>query len=428
MESVALVGGGIVFSLAFYGYLLGFRVKERLGNSGMLIYLQLGLLIFTPSLVGTLSGITSEINSFSRPLSIVGLVLGLIGIFLNRSQWPEMLRFPVFWGITALVGSSLIATNFSTEPVFVLFPAYIWVTVVSLCMCLNGHKDVAWLVRSIKTWLFLIALYSLGLAIIYPWALQATSGAVFSFRLHGASQANHIAPMALTYLILTAYRPARWRAEWLWAIPSIAVLILAQSKTTWAVALIIAVFYFARQYWPRHPGAKIAAVMLVVGVLAYGVSLVVQGAGEIIGDSQYGDLATLTGRTQIWEISLNQWRQNPWWGYGPMLWSTEFRLDFAPEITWSAPSAHNQYIQQLGAHGLFGLIGLVICLLSLVYSSAKSLNYNQGIAISLVIMMLIRSISEAPLWITSYNDELLSLALIAMFSYVERKRYNEKKI
>ena len=154
-----------------------------------------------------------------------------------------------------------------------------------------------------------------------------------NWRLFGLTpHANTLGPIALLAIVIELHLPSRWLLlRWTNLLCAVAVLLLAQSKTAWAAAVVLmAVVYlplalrgsanavgranrFNRSVWLLL-GAVLLMSLLVSAFAAFDVLDFLQ---------RRSDLASLTGRTNIWEITLQAWEQNMLFGYGPDIWGPE---------------------------------------------------------------------------------------------------------
>jgi len=210
-----------------------------------------------------------------------------------------------------------------------------------------------------------------------------------------------LAPLLLLYLVLDwlSHSPSRLARG-----PRAAVgiaLVMAQSKTTWLIGILLLLVragYAAlrlrgtlRYMVLLLLGAGLAAG--IVGILA--ISPVEQG-GALSGP-QGNSLRTLTGRTEVWAVTLQLWRANPLFGYGPGLWSGVMRLRYARIMGWLVPHAHNQLLQTLGEAGLIGAAGLIAHVGALVTVGVRESRVTHGASLALVLALLLRGITEVPM-------------------------------
>ena len=224
------------------------------------------------------------------------------------------------------------------------------------------------------------------------------------WRLYGLTEhANTIGPVALVAVILESYRPAKRRVVRLsrW-IAAGSVLVLAQSRTAWAAALLIGLLVavpLAMQ--PGHapaerPIAFRRASWTLLACIVTTIALVVAFAGYGVGEAlqRKAELSTLNGRFLIWDITLRAWRDNPLFGYGAEIWGVERQFRFA---MFHVGHAHNQLVQTLGESGLAGLALLVFYLGVLIRAAVQRFAQTQGLLLALLIVLLARCVTEAPM-------------------------------
>ena len=225
-----------------------------------------------------------------------------------------------------------------------------------------------------------------------------------NWRLYGLTgHANTLAPIALLAMMVEVYSPSRlvW-LRWMHLLAALAVLILTQSKTSWAaMPIIIALVYLPFRLRPAHSAAETVKrfsrvvwtlVALIVMVLAMtGILLAIDAVGYL---QRNADLSTLTGRTPIWDITLRAWRENLMFGWGPEIWGPERRSQF---LMFHVGHAHNQVMQTLGESGLVGLALLLTYLGTLTYAAIKKFSATRGLLLAVLIVMLVRCVTEAPM-------------------------------
>ena len=245
-----------------------------------------------------------------------------------------------------------------------------------------------------------------------------------TWRLYGLTEhANSLGPAALVAIVLELYVRSPIRLlRYLRLGTAIAVLLLAQSRTTWAAGLVIAVlvivplamrsdqapasqgFAFRRAVW---------TLLACIGVtIALALALVSFGAGEyLLGKLE---LTTLNGRLQIWDITLRAWEENVLFGYGPEIWGVERQSRFH---MFHVGHAHNQIVQTLGESGLVGLTLLALFLGVLLRAALSRFVESRGLVLALLLVLCARCVTEAPMrsegllsWSTFLHVLILVLA------------------
>jgi len=315
--------------------------------------------------------------------------------------------------------SGLLSSVLGTKPAFIhwmFYPVLIMgATFFSRCY------DTKVLVRHAK-WVLLILIYgSLIAGLINPnFAFEhGYRGLIpgINIRLYGlAAHPNTLGPVALLFLVLEYLSPSLGRIRILNMIGAIAVLLLAQSKTAYVAAFlafgVIFVYKYSKNKNQRNSSNRWFGV-LTIFLLGTSVLLLLVGLSSLFeikifsNSFSYLDsqnikyLTTFTGRTKIWDITLNVWKDNPLFGYGPLLWSPEFRASYGLNI---AGQAHNQFIQTLGESGVFGLLGLLFYLFVLIRAAIATVDISRGASLALLAIPLTRTLSESPFRNFVIND------------------------
>ena len=259
-------------------------------------------------------------------------------------------------------------------------------------------------------------------------------------RLAGlAAHAVSLSVLSLLGLICLMASPYRriWLNRLAWAV-GLTVLFLAQSKTAWLSFVLCWICFLAvRQgdgFWrragdPVRPEVGIVSILgLMLAVLAVGMVLIVGDLGSqldvFLNSSEGAQLASFTGRDKIWAIAYDEWRRNPVFGYGPLIWETEFRISIGMP---NATHAHNQFMDTLSRSGTVGAVALVVYGLVLMGLSVRYAKQSRGLTLALFILMAMRSVSEVPLSLFGYGPEfithlLLLIALAAVASEVRSRK------
>jgi len=249
----------------------------------------------------------------------------------------------------------------------------------------------------------------------------------FHVRYSGlASGPNAMGPLAVLGLICLWCMPYQRRSvqSVAWLVGAV-TLILTQSRTSWiaAVLCLLVLVYF--QYRGRIGaglaqgryklqsqfllGVLVALVLLCMAVLVSGAL----GARveKFLASRTGGDLVTLTGRTEIWAVAIEEWRRSPLFGYGPAIWDPYHRY----QVGYSAAfHAHNQFLNVLAASGLIGLLSFLVYLVALVARTLPRLTAFKGMPAALAVLLLVRSISEVPISLHSFGSESLFHILLLM--------------
>lgn len=287
--------------------------------------------------------------------------------------------------------------------------------------------DLSRLIGHLKSMLATVMLLNLVAAIAFPdfSLLRPYAGPLpgIDFRLYGlTAQANTLGPIALMLLLLELYSPSRTFLRWPILALALTNFVLAQSKTAWLTAFIIVlVAYLPYRFLvlQEQPGGHAAAIRLILvllaGLMGLGLALANVGIDGLLSD----EVVSLTGRTSIWATTLAEFERYPLFGYGPELWSLEYRMRMG---NLAAGQAHNQFIQTLGQSGLVGFLLLMAYLSILLRLALLTFKVSRGFSLGLYLLILVRSITEAPLRAT-LNDWsfFIHATLLIVLAYFTRQ-------
>jgi exopolysaccharide production protein ExoQ len=293
-----------------------------------------------------------------------------------------------------------------------------WVALGSALAIGLSLAPPAWLITQLKR---IAGIWVIGSAVTAVIAPEYTVGSTDSLigigvRVHGlANHPNGLAPIMLLYLMLEKAQPSRPLIRWTVGSTAFGLLVLAQSKTSWAAALAVAAIFWAAR--SRRGVAARLLVLALVGITFVGAVVFSDAAEdlEIVEQRQVDSLRTLTGRTALWQYGLESWRESPMFGAGPNLYT-----DFADRTGQSwAGQAHNQYVQTLGRHGLVGLAGLLIYVVVLLRYGLRHARATGYVSLALVSLLLLRTMTEANFEGMAFEE----FAVLALLVSWERARH-----
>lgn len=363
-------------------------------------------------------------------LYILAASFALILAYLYRRQFqPGPARFLLLAFLAFFLTNTVFPAILGTKPAFelnhyyplVLFLAAFATRSHSPEMLLQfGKATLLILLAGSLVWAYAQPSLVLQRPYVYGWVPG------MDFRLWGlASHANSIGPLALLYLLLAFHQPYRRRwLHWLGLAVAFGVLVLAQSKTAWVAAFlllgILAYYNVAPKFrlaWAsgranyQVMGIAIAAIAGALGMLAFVIAVDIGPYWEKFARSSAGEqMFSLTGRGQIWEVAIEVWKANPWFGYGPSLWDPEFRKSIGMSFAFSA---HSQFLQSLAGAGIIGMAGLALYLGIVLRYAFVLARVTGGLSLALGLFLIIRCMTETPLSTTTlFNGELLTHLLV----------------
>lgn len=217
-----------------------------------------------------------------------------------------------------------------------------------------------------------------------------------SLRLHGiANHANNLAPLILLFLIIDGSERRRSSIAVLHRFVAVGTLLATQSKTTWAAGAVIIALASVRWGWDgryvrRDRIARLGMRKLVV------VAIVVMFLSTAFGAmfSSSDSIRTLTGRTTLWQLSVDLWRERPLLGFGEQFWGTQMRQDYLVYQGLVVTHAHNDVLQALGQSGLIGLGVMAAYLFATISTSLRTAEISQWRTVFLAGLILTRMSTE----------------------------------
>lgn len=200
------------------------------------------------------------------------------------------------------------------------------------------------------------------------------------------------------------------RGGWLVFGVAIIFVLATTSKTGLVLSVFIplAITLYIRSRWK---GEIIAIILPIIVLIVYVVLTVIISQWHVLLSAIGGD-PTLTGRTDIWRVSLEHIAERPWLGFGRgAFWflgskTQDEASNAVAAFGFTAPHAHNGYIDLLLDIGLIGGFCFAISLIKLWVQSLK-LAYSATMAeqiwpLAFAIFITINNVTESYLlWNTN---------------------------
>lgn len=142
---------------------------------------------------------------------------------------------------------------------------------------------------------------------------------------------------------------------------SFALLVLSNSITALlAFVFCSSIVVYLRLFGGSSPRDRFSA-FVIGGTLAAGAYLLFSANPTLFNFIQR-DFSTLTGRTDIWRFANSMIEMKPILGWGHGAWDNEVFQKFTlVELNWTAPAAHNTWLDFRLQLGIPGLILGIIC-------------------------------------------------------------------
>lgn len=288
----------------------------------------------------------------------------------------------------------------------------------------------------VKQTLGVLVLGSLVAAAVLPnLALQpGYTGLVpgFNQRLWGiTASANTLGSAALALFLIEVCEPTKRR--WLHAIllmGALVAMVLSQSKTALVAGLTCAALLATWRWFlatrtsatgrAGHGALLAIAGLCLLGCVAVSLMWVMLADPRILGgfvrkleSRAVADLATGTGRVDIWWFAIKSGLESPIFGHGADLWGVETRLRTG--LT-GATHAHNQFLQVFSRSGLIGLLAYVWLFCLLVIYTMRAFGPTRGASLALFLAFFVRSFVEVPLQPNSVlGAEFFSFLLLFVY-------------
>lgn len=313
--------------------------------------------------------------------------------------------FLMFFG--ALLGS-FFGERFAFEPRIFILPFSVLIILLRTPVSVT---DIARFFRAICLFYAYASLFAL--AVLPQWAAEWNYGAGLieglNIRLHGISgHSNNLASMMVFYFILNIYLSGREEfsisSKLFNVINGLVVLInlfLCQSKTNWIVLILVILFYVCLDYARKlnrssrysFIGFSIFSIFIAVIVLSSNEDYVRNIVLLNLTESQLDRASSLTGRFEIWTVVIDGWRANPFFGYGPGIFSNEEL--YASTLGFTPSHAHNQIFQSIGEGGGIALIGLVWYCFVLLKISLSNHGDRCVLLLTILLFFFIRSLTQS---------------------------------
>jgi hypothetical protein len=284
-------------------------------------------------------------------------------------------------------------------------------------------NDRAELVISYVRNICLMIIYgSLITGILTPvWATNTGIVLIGSlYRLTGlASNPNGLGPIAAMYLGLELIgRSTKSFSIWIHRLTAMIVILWSGCKTIW-ISVILAAFVIAIINFNFRKRLLIWTCSILFFCASFGLFMGEQSS-KLIGSywfEQKDNISSATGRTYAWNACIEEWKRNPFWGYGPRLWGEEYRSRYFGDEHAGPKQSHNQILHALAETGLIGTIIVIFYLIMLLRCGWKSRRISNGASLFLVIILFVRCLTEVPLSTSNLDTTFLYNALLFALLY-----------
>lgn len=236
------------------------------------------------------------------------------------------------------------------------------------------------------------------------------------FRLWGVSfHANTLGPLSTILIITEIVKPysKRWFHIFSLSVPMV-TLILSQSKTAWVCFLIFLLCFLTFNQYLNYKKtiSNIKFKVLSKSILIYILLIFFAITSWLYFQDAFQDdilnnqeITSFTGRDFIWRVTLECWHDNILFGYGPKIWGAEFSANY--HLLGIASNGHNQLVNALGSAGILGLSSTLLYLFTLLYLCVRLALNGEPLAMYLLTVLLVRSITEVPFSFNLISEDFL---------------------
>jgi O-antigen ligase len=186
-------------------------------------------------------------------------------------------------------------------------------------------------------------------------------------------------------------------------------LLLAMAKTAIVLAVIVLFLHISRKGIVPF---LVAVFCIIIGIIIFQLSSIQDLSGG-------NDFSTLTGRTFLWGMLIDNWSDNVFFGSGPAYFGSGLTI---------LPHAHNIILQSISDGGLFGLVGLIGYIIALFKLGLKNAQISNSLSVLLVLLLVLFSMLEPIMRVTSFIDGsfFINLFVVLYLCTLDRERVGRR--
>ncbi len=312
-------------------------------------------------------------RDFANPLNyVISTLIFLVSLALvvkrPRALWRAATADLLLTGLLGLTLASMLWSD-APDVVFRRWGALFGTTLFAVYLHLR---------YSLEEQLRLVG-WGLGITAIFSILLftpSALSGDGFRGIYENKNSLGRMMALSVTIFVLLASIRRPRALPIMFAGLSFVLLLMAKSSTALVVALTVVSLI---------PVLRILARDMRLAVGVGGIAILVLGIGSLLVASNLGAAtavvgrdATLTGRTDLWQYVVEMILRRPWLGYGYetfWLWELPWRAVVDEGAGWTAPNAHNGFLEV----GLaLGFVGVVLFVTGLMSGLVRAIKHLQG--------------------------------------------------
>ena len=398
-------------------------------NTNFFINIEKGLtvlvlLIYQGVLIELLlSGGSQEnelVESVSTPMRLIFLLSYIITILLLCLRWKRIIYlFSRNWYIWALIILPVLSLSWSFEPGTTVKNSFTLVCSSLFGIYLTSRYSIKEQLQLIAWSFYIIITLSFILAIALPKYGQMGDFHQGKWRgvfTHKNGLGATMVVSVIVFLIQGNSQQKKNTVAWVFLGLSVVLLLLSSSTSALLNCLILVSAFFILQVlrWSYH-----VMIPSIIALVTIGTCLnywLIDNASIFF--NAVGKDATLTGRTELWQLVWDMIWKQPWIGYG----YGGFWHDYDGEsayvwraITFHPSHAHSGYLNVLLDLGFLGLTIFWIGFIINAYRALSCFRSSQAIEdiwpIIFLIYLLIANQSESALIVPNSTDWVLYLSI-----------------
>jgi len=277
-----------------------------------------------------------------------------LGAILVWTRWRRVLRAArQVWPLLLLVGIAFLSTTWSIQPMITFRRSLSLFISTAIAIYLGERYSIKEFARLLAEVLCFVIAAVLALYFVAPDFVidHSYGGAWKGLSSYKNTFGEHMA-LAIVALYFVRFHRFRW-TRYLFLFSAVVLLVLSHSATALVCCIVAVAAIPLWRFWRGGQSSPIYLVPAIVFCTAVVWGMV--NPGPIL--QALGRDATLTGRTRLWAVLIEEIGKRPLLGYGyASFWSvvTGNLLNVWARAGWMAPIADNGYIDLVLSLGLFG--------------------------------------------------------------------------
>jgi len=371
------------------------------------------------------------INSVKILGNLILLILVFLGAYVaitERKNPFKIQELKVFTWLTVgyfltMLLSILISDGFNAEFHHLGRKAHFLLAPLIALAVYQVHFPIRNLLLSIKTGLIII-----GIVVMVQFLLGST-------RPSGMINANIFGDIAVAMLFLSVVqvfneKPREQIITFIAVLAGITAIFLSGSRGSWLSFIILSIVFITLIYKPFLSSNKKRQLFIALffSVLFGFIGTQTDAGKKVIdavvniqnwgnGDQTY----TSSGiRMEMWESSLEVSKQSPWFGYGYRNSSIEVSkyVDSHSETVAAFTHLHNEYLTNLLAGGVFGLLSMLALIFVPMIIFYKKLKNKEVYHYALMGVLLCTGYATFGFTHIAFGEEHINAVYILMLAYL----------